>query len=114
MSDKIYFELRTVIDISVPAKVTIDGITAEPKFYEDRDGDYIEYDGYSDGSKDYHVWAIYIQPDSEQRIFIRASLDGDEVSSTVIDPHDIREPSIDEVIDELSDEIMRTIDELKE
>ena len=113
MKDK-EFELRTTVHITVPDEVTIDDITASAEQYDDQNGDYIEYNGYSKNDKDYAYWSIYIQPDEDQYIFMRAMLDGDEVDSTTINPHDIREPSINEIIDEFSAEIMTEIESLRE
>lgn len=103
------FELRTIVCLDVPKEVEIDGRTAEPEQYDDGEGDYIEYVGYSDEDAPYSDWRIYIQPERDGMVYVRATLDDDELDSAEIDLNAVRSPTLTEVVEEYAEDIRREI-----
>lgn len=92
--------LTAVLGFMIPEEITVDGVTSKPDKCDDDDGDYIEYYGYT--QDDEHSWDINIWL-SGCEANIRASIDGDEVRTIVVNIDS--EPYLDGPIEELCKEI---------
>lgn len=80
--DMTTFTLTTLVRLRMPEEIEVAGIKAVGECCEDGDGDYVEYIGFD---PDYtHEWDINIWM-SGQDANIRASIDGDEIDTAVVD-----------------------------
>lgn len=98
MMDMTTIALTTYVRLKLPEEITVNGQKAKAVKDEDCDGDWIDYFG-PDGDWEICIWMC------GQDANIRASIDGDELDTIIIDTH---------LEDDLTDAIMELCQGLEE